>query len=151
MTSAPRQVLCFPNRRKHKMETWWPYCIHSASDYCNNPSATKSNVVVRNFIAKNSWHDKTNCMARRASSCQGQLQRLASQQTNEPALNALISGGKRILHVSRVSWQMHMESTPQQLQSAWLQVHMTSKVGLLLLLPTSYVLVEPGSMSDVLM
>ena len=75
----------FQKRKKHKMETWWPYCIHSASDYCNHPSATKSNIVVRNFIAENSWHDKTNCMARRACNCQGRLQRLASQQVSERA------------------------------------------------------------------
>ena len=47
-------------------------------------------------------------MARNACSCQGQLQQLASQQESEPDLNALISGGKRILHVSVVLRQMRL-------------------------------------------
>ena len=93
------------------------------------------------------WHERP--VATKACSYQGQLQHLASQQASEPALNALINGGKRILHVSLVLRQMRLEST--QLQSARLQVHMTLKMELLSFLPTSCVLVDPGSMSDVLL
>ena len=82
LTAAMRQVLSFPNTRKYKVWTLWPYCIHSTSHDFNHPSVTKISIVVANFIVENSRHDKTKYMARTASSHQGQQQHVASERAS---------------------------------------------------------------------